>query len=432
MISHLKNANLLKIGNSHKNFQSLLRNIMVKSNKTNIMLTSLLVSAGMIITSLACGGIAYGAEAPAGDENFNYNGYSATQLKKISECISGVVPESECPSYESSSKDYYSETDGTVNHANMPTGVISTKAGWLKWADTAMKANNYDGVYGTLRIAPGGATGTTSSPTDVRFRLIGINQDNRADGSGKSGLTFQAINHYNIKSMMIVEFYPNVIGWRDSMLRNDLNDESTGAIWNTIQSTDFKNNITPVLKTTNNNANSKSSTNANASSITVDKLWILSPSEMGMPVIKNYKTIYGPRYGHGENQSDANVHYYDSDTYMNTIKSSNDGDNNYSDTDNPRYWYTEYHYLYASDTYQWWMLPAGTQISYGKQAYHNTDLYSYCSLIHNKPSANKTCYWDNDTYWLRSSYGYQPSAFSIGLGYEHASFPERVVLAFSF
>ena len=63
------------------------------------------------------------------------------------------MPESECPSYEASSKDYYT---GTVNHASMPTGVISTKTGWLKWADAAMKANSYDGVYGTLRIASGG------------------------------------------------------------------------------------------------------------------------------------------------------------------------------------------------------------------------------------------------------------------------------------
>jgi len=131
------------------------------ANKKNvsIMLTSLAVSVCMIITSLACGNMAYGAEAPAGDENFNYNGYSASQLKKISECISGVIPESECPAYEASSKDYYTETGGTVNHVNMPTGVINTKSEWLKWADAAMKANSYDGVYGTLRIAPGGLRG---------------------------------------------------------------------------------------------------------------------------------------------------------------------------------------------------------------------------------------------------------------------------------
>ena len=143
---------------------------LANKKNVNIMLTSLAVSACMIITSLACGNMAYGAEAPAGDDNFNYNGYSATQLKKISECISGAVPESECPAYEASSKDYYTdkiggyeasskdydEIGGTVNHDNMPTGVISTKDGWLKWADAAMKANSYDGVYGTLRIASGG------------------------------------------------------------------------------------------------------------------------------------------------------------------------------------------------------------------------------------------------------------------------------------
>lgn len=99
------------------------------ANKKNasIMLTSLAVSACMIITSLTCGNMAYGAEAPAGDENFNYNGYSATQLKKISECISGAVPESECPAYEASSKDYYADSYyyKTANHANMPAANTS-------------------------------------------------------------------------------------------------------------------------------------------------------------------------------------------------------------------------------------------------------------------------------------------------------------------
>ena len=164
-----------------------LDNVMKLKKLNKLMMISILTSACMLTTILVNGSIAYGAEAPAGDENFNYNGYSATQLKKISECISGVVSESECPSYEASGKDYYT---GTVNHVNMPAGVISTKAGWLKWADAAMKANSYDGVYGTLRIASGGATGsltsTTSEVSDVRFRLIGINQDNRADGSGKA------------------------------------------------------------------------------------------------------------------------------------------------------------------------------------------------------------------------------------------------------
>ena len=146
---------------SHDNLVKLMKrtamikldNVMKLKKLNKLMMISILTSACMLTTSLVNGSIAYGAEAPAGDENFNYNGYSATQLKKISECISGVVSESECPSYEASGKDYYT---GTVNHVNMPAGVISTKAGWLKWADAAMKANSYDGVYGTLRIASGG------------------------------------------------------------------------------------------------------------------------------------------------------------------------------------------------------------------------------------------------------------------------------------
>jgi len=342
--------------------------------KTTILIT-LLASVCMLTTSMVNGSVAYGAEAPAGDENFNYNGYSATQLKKISECISGVVPESECPSYEASSKDYY---NGTTNHVNMPTGVISTKAGWLQWADAAMKANSYDGVYGTLRIASGGATGSTSNPTDVKFRLIGINQDNRADGTGKAGLTFQAIGHYHIESSMDTV---GSGGWRDSQLRKKLNDESTGTIWNSIQSTDFKNNITPVLKTTNNSANSDSYDTSNALSITTDKLWILSPSEMSMPIINI-------------DDDDANVHYYDVNSlYRSTIKLSKD-DNFYL--------YIKYNYLYAGNAYQWWMLPAGSRkMNNGNQAYHNTDSYSYCVLLNAGAPSNKECRIFG-SYWLRS------------------------------
>ena len=370
--------------------------------KITMLIITLLTSVCMLTTSLVNGSIAYGAVAPAGDENFNYNGYSATQLKKISECISGVVPESECPSYEASSKDYYNDYyTGTANHVNMPTGVISTKSGWLKWADAAMKANSYDGVYGTLRIAPGGA-GATSSTKNVKFRLIGINQDNRADGTGKAGLTFQATDY--IRGRMN-SHYTNSGGWRDSMLRKNLNDESTGTIWNAIQSTDFKNNITPVLKITNNNAyihgkcyycySDYNSTNtSNASSITVDKLYILSPSEMGMPIIKNYKILDSCN----NSQLNANVHYYDSNTYKNTIKSSRDGNTT-------NCWVAAFNYIYDGDAYQWWMLPAGSRkMSNGNQAYHNTDSYSYsyCAIISAKydPSTGD-CY--NELYYLRST-----------------------------
>ena len=61
-----------------------------------------------------------------------------------------------------------------------------------------MKANSYDGVYGTLKIAPGWGAGATSSSTsnevsDVRFRLIGINQDNRANAHYYNGSNYNNI-----------------------------------------------------------------------------------------------------------------------------------------------------------------------------------------------------------------------------------------------
>lgn len=208
-----------------------------------------------------------------------------------------------------------------------------------------------------------------------------------SDGTGKAGLTFQAISSYNIESSMNTT-RSNSGGWRDTILRKNLNDESTGIIWNAIQSTDFKNNITPVLKITNNNYSNKNT--SNASNITVDKLYILSPSEMGMPIMRNYYNIYS----YNEYQRNANMHYYDLDSYNNTIKSSGDGNNHY--------WFTALDYIYAGDAYQWWMLPAGSRkMNNGNHAYHNTDSYSYCAVaIGTNPSSKNSNH--DAAFWLRS------------------------------
>ena len=252
--------------------------------------------------------------------------------------------------------------------------------------------------------------------------MIGINQDNRADGSGKAGLTFQAIGAYNIKSAMNTT-KSNAGGWRDTLMRKNLNDESNGTIWNSIQSTDFKNNITPVLKTTNNNANNNKSNSgftSNASSITADKLWIISPSEMSMPVIKNYNVMNA----YYIDQRDANVHYYDLDSYKNAIKSSSDGNRNNG-------WHSFYSYIYAGNAYQWWMLPAGSRkMSNGSQAYHNTDSYSYCALGKgNNPSLSAWC--DFMFILFRSAYSDDFADFTAS-GMLYSSYTGSIVLAFSF
>ena len=207
-------------------------------------------------------------------------------------------------------------------------------------------------------------------------------------------------------------------GWRDSMLRKNLNDESTGTIWNAIQSTDFKNNITPVLKITNNHVYSNNT--SNTSSTTIDKLFILSPSEMGMPIMQNYNKEIDPYHN-----SYSHVHYYNSNSYMNTIKSSNDG--NIS-----KDWDSSFHYLYSGNIYQWWMLPAGSRkMSNDNQAYHNTDSYSYCALFtSSNPSTNKKC--EDYDYWLRTIYVWMFSSYSGNLDCMFAYSSSGVVVSFSF
>lgn len=179
--------------------------------RVGMMFTAMVVSVCMIAVGFIGGGLSYGAEPPAGTVDFDYNGYSAPQLKAISECIAGI-PGKPCPSYSASNTDHYT---GTVKHANMPTGVISTKAGWTQWAEAAMMANDYDGVYGRVSLSsandPTHTVGSGSST--VLFRLVGINQDDRADGLGKAGLTFQAVGLYSMPSSFLpFSWLPFLVG----------------------------------------------------------------------------------------------------------------------------------------------------------------------------------------------------------------------------
>ena len=382
---------------------------MKKLKKLNkLIMISLLTSACMLTTSMVNGSVAYGAEAPAGTADFDYNGYSAAQLKAISECIAGIQGKP-CPSYSASTVDHYT---GTVNHANMPTGVISTRSGWLQWADAAMKANSYDGVYGLVKLSSANDTTHTVKEGSCvfRFRLVGINQDDRSDGTGKAGLTFQFVTYLNMPSSKYGGSWKDrdrmnngwtaYGGWRDSELRKSMNN---GIIWNVFPSA-FRDNVTSVNKATNNQVKYHKYNDSGATSVTADKLWILSPSEMGMSVSNKGHIIWS------DGPAGADVHVYNGDgRYDNTVKATDDGtlyreytDGLYRRLYHLSIWYTNEDYLYSDDVYQWWMLPAGDRkMSDGNHAYHNTDSYSYCAVaIGTNPSSKNS---NRDAaFWLRS------------------------------
>ena len=105
----------------------------------------------------------------------------------------------------------------------------------------------------------------------LTYRIIGIDHDDLADGSGKAGLTFLTTST-NISSRMNAT-NTNAGGWERSELRQKMN---SGEIWNLMPS-DFRSKVKSVRKLTNNVGGTDKSAAVTA---TTDKLFLLSYSEI--------------------------------------------------------------------------------------------------------------------------------------------------------
>lgn len=202
--------------------------------------------ASLAIMSAVCGGFLTGSAVAAepakcntGVDKVCYAGYNAAGLKQIADDLSE----------KGRGSAYYAE----------------------------MEKNLTDGVKGTLTLSDG---------SNLPFRLIGILHDDKADGSGrKAGLTFMAWNALP-KAYCMNGTMPdddnracsggstNKGGWRDSDLRKWMNN---GEIWNQFP-TDFQNNVTTVLKQTNNMSYGYSA--GSSASATADKVWLVSYREL--------------------------------------------------------------------------------------------------------------------------------------------------------
>lgn len=104
----------------------------------------------------------------------------------------------------------------------------------------------------------------------MTYRIIGINHDDLADGSGKAGLTFWSVSRmgeYQFNSTGT-----SVGGWEASELRTKMN---SGEIWNLMPS-DFQSKVAAVKKITNN----VSGENWQEVSATTDRLFLLSVTEL--------------------------------------------------------------------------------------------------------------------------------------------------------
>ena len=107
----------------------------------------------------------------------------------------------------------------------------------------------------------------------LEYRIIGINHDDLADGSGKAGLTFLTTSTTIYSRMNATN--TNAGGWEKSELRAKMN---SGEIWNLMPS-DFQSKVKSVRKLTNNVGGGSANKDA-AVTATSDKLFLLSYSEI--------------------------------------------------------------------------------------------------------------------------------------------------------
>ena len=131
-------------------------------------------------------------------------------------------------------------------------------------------------VYAKAKAAMDAGTKFSTKLTNgktLEYRIIGINHDNLADGSGKAGLTFMTTST-GIKSRMNATA-TNAGGWEQSELRQKMN---SGEIWNLMPS-GLQSKVKSVKKLTNNVGGGYENKNA-AITATSDKLFLLSYSEI--------------------------------------------------------------------------------------------------------------------------------------------------------
>lgn len=129
-------------------------------------------------------------------------------------------------------------------------------------------------VYAKAQAAMDAGTKFSAKLTNgktLEYRIVGINHDDLADGSGKAGLTFEATNSaLGYQKMNATN--TNAGGWEKSELRGRLN---TGDLWSLLPS-ELQSKVKAVTKMTDNQGGGKAGT----PTATTDKVFLLSATEV--------------------------------------------------------------------------------------------------------------------------------------------------------
>ena len=129
-------------------------------------------------------------------------------------------------------------------------------------------------VYAKAKAAMEAGTKFSAKLTNgktLEYRIVGINHDDLADGSGKAGLTFEATNTV-LGAQRMNATQTNAGGWEQSELRGRLN---SGDLWSLLPS-ELQSKVKAVTKMTDNQGGGKAGT----PSATTDKVFLLSSTEV--------------------------------------------------------------------------------------------------------------------------------------------------------
>lgn len=166
-----------------------------------------------------------------------------------------------------------------TNSANVQAAIAKDAKDWTLEEQKAVAEDiaakgEASPAYAKAKAAMDAETKFSMKLTDgqtLEYKIIGINHDDLADGSGKAGLTFFTVTTDIESSMNATDTTAG--GWEKSELRAKMN---SGEIWNLMPS-DFQSKVKSVRKLTNN----ESGTDKNAAvTATSDKLFLLSYSEI--------------------------------------------------------------------------------------------------------------------------------------------------------
>lgn len=169
--------------------------------------------------------------------------------------------------------------DGSAGAATVQSAVAKDAKDWTldkqkAVAEDIAAKGEASAVYAKAEAAMKAGTKWSVKLTNgktLEYRIVGINHDGLADGSGGTGLTFEATNNaLDAQRMCTTDNYFN--SWEESELRARLN---TGDLWALLPS-ELQSKVETVTKETN----AKDSDEVDYPSEVTDKVFLLSATEV--------------------------------------------------------------------------------------------------------------------------------------------------------